>query len=274
MDNLIEVLRSIFKENFILKDEQSRIIHPTDNISKKHFTELDHNQKDIFNTRFDPKSQKFLEKITKKITYKDNNYTLIIYNDKTKEVTDYKDREFELYIDNLTNIYRREMTYIKADEYIEHAIKKKESFAIVIIDIDNFKNINDTYGHLSGDKTLKFIAKELFYGTRHRKDNDIIGRIGGDEFFILLKNIKEKDIIERLNQLNQNIINDLYQKKFKAKITCSFGAYYINSNELINVKNINEFREKLYDKADKALYISKRGGKNLITIHNKNTKLN
>ena len=166
------------------------------------------------------------------------------------------------------------MTYIKADEYIEYAIKKKESFAIVMIDIDNFKNINDTYGHLSGDNTLKFIAKELFYGTRHRKDNDIIGRIGGDEFFILLKKIKEKDIFDRLNKLNQNIINNLAQKNFRAKITCSFGAYYINSDELISVKNITDFRNRLYDKADKALYISKQSGKNTITIHNKNTNLN
>src|SRR5574344_1853515 len=225
MDNLIEVLKSIFKDNFILKNKSNKIIFPNSDEKIAYYKKLDTSPNNIFNTKYDVENKKFYNKKIIKMHYQKEQYTLIIYEDKTNEVKGYKDREFELYIDNLTNIYRREMTYIKADKYIKYAINNKESFTIIMIDIDNFKNINDTYGHLKGDLVLKFIAKELFYGTRHRSDNDIIGRIGGDEFFILLKNIDENDIDDRLNELNNNICNDKMQQKFKEKITCSFGAY-------------------------------------------------
>ena len=272
MDTLINVLNCLTKDIYILKDVNNKIIYPNDTKKIIYFKKIVHNPKDVLNTTFDVVNKKWYTKKTKKFVYENKKYALNILENKTYEVQQYKTRELELYVDNLTSVYRREMTCLKVDEYIEQAMNTKESFALIMIDIDNFKNVNDTYGHATGDHLLKFIAKELFNSTRHRNSSDVVGRIGGDEFLLLLKNIQEERVIKKLEQIQKRIKEDLLKRKSKLNITCSFGGYFINMNDDIKVDDVNKYRDELYQKADKALYESKRERKNKITIYNKNTK--
>ncbi len=273
MNSLINVLNSIIKDSYILRDENSKIIYPNDKKKIALLKKIGNNPKDVLDTTFDVVNKKWYSKRTKRFTYNNKKYVLNIYENKTKEVQLYKNRELELYVDTLTSVYRREMTYLKADEYIEYALANKESFAIITTDIDNFKSVNDTYGHATGDRVLKFIAKELYNSTRHRKNCDIVGRIGGDEFFMLLKNIKEEKINTRLEQIKKHICSDLIKRRSKLKLTCSYGAYFVDMDDYTTIDDISKFREEIYQKADQALYNSKRNGKNRITVYNKNTKL-
>ncbi|MEG1049675.1 MAG: diguanylate cyclase, partial [Oscillospiraceae bacterium] len=94
--------------------------------------------------------------------------------------------------DPLTELYNRKATESLVDQYIETT---KNMAAMLVIDLDNFKLVNDTLGHLSGDSVLNDIA----LGIRHIfRDTDIIGRIGGDEFVVFLTDIKSTDAIHRV----------------------------------------------------------------------------
>ena len=273
MDTLINVIDKITKDIYILKDDKNTILYPKSKIKIDHFKKIIHNPKDVMNTTFDVVHKKWYTKKIRKFIYNNKKYILVTLENKTNDVQQYKTRELELYTDNLTCVYRREMAYLKTDQYIEHALLNKESFAIITIDIDNFKHVNDTYGHATGDRLLKFIAKELFLSTRHRDSSDVVGRIGGDEFILLLANIKEDKVVKKLEQIQIKISEDLIKRKSKLKVTCSIGGYYADMHNYDKIEDITKFREELYQIADKALYESKRNGKNKITLYNKNTKL-
>jgi diguanylate cyclase (GGDEF)-like protein len=271
MDNIINVLDSIIKNKYVLKDVNNKIIYPHEDIQIKYFNNLLKNNPDVLNTFYDIVNKKWIAKKEYNFIYNNNYYILDIFINKTNDVKAYKKREFELYVDSLTDVYRREMTYFKADEYIKKAIINKESFALISTDIDNFKIINDTYGHYMGDKVLRIVAQTLLRETRQRNENDIVGRIGGDEFFILLKNIQEKNVLKRLNIINNKITNNIKDLNNEMNVTCSFGICYVTKDKYNSINNISEFREILYNNADKALYESKKTGKNKISIY-KNTE--
>ena len=89
-------------------------------------------------------------------------------------------------LDNLTQIFIRDVII----QYMEYLIQKKIDFTFGILDIDNFKNINDNYGHLVGDKVLKGAADSML---RNCKDRGVVGRYGGDEFIYVFPNVQEYD---------------------------------------------------------------------------------
>ena len=154
--------------------------------------------------------------------------------------------------DKLTKIYNR----LKIDTELESEFKRykrsKESFCVILIDIDFFKNINDTYGHLVGDSVLIELSKLL-------KDNlrevDMLGRWGGEEFIIILPSSK----IDGAYALAQKIREKVQNHKFKTsqQITSSFGVTQIKEDDTI---------EDILHRADKALYVSKDNGRNQVNI--------
>ncbi len=160
-------------------------------------------------------------------------------------------------VDGLTQVWNR--TYL--EKLIKDEIKLHKSngssFCIAILDIDNFKQFNDTYGHLHGDKVLKEISQ--FINKNIRKDNDIIARYGGEEFVILFTKVNEHEIYYKVENIRQeieklNITNDV---GMRTPVTASFGiAEYPNQG--VNMK-------ELIEKADKALYFSKSNGRNKVT---------
>lgn len=164
-------------------------------------------------------------------------------------------------IDQLTGIYNK-MTAQNSIESVLAVSKENDSHALVIADVDNFKIINDNFGHLLGDNVLSELADKL---KENFRNDSIVGRIGGDEFIILLKNIKSDD------ELNE-----------KAKIICSiFNKTYTSGNGKINITGsigIAKYPEHgmrfndLYSNADSALYIAKNSGKNRYSIYNEEIK--
>lgn len=144
--------------------------------------------------------------------------------------------------DGLTGILNRRAF----DQICETSAQKEQKMALLLIDMDNFKNVNDTYGHLGGDNALKSLAAAL---SETFRDTDYVARVGGDEFAAILPNcdasaanaIKKK--IERINKRLSQLAEHF--------VSISVGVAFSD----------NGFSKELYDKADKALYIVKERGK-------------
>jgi len=159
--------------------------------------------------------------------------------------------------DIMTGIYNRRKFFELAQDKLE---KENNNLYGVMIDIDKFKNINDTYGHSIGDKVIKLLAKLI---SSNIDKNSIFGRIGGEEFAIVsthnsLDSIKKE--IEELRVLveKEEVLND---KNEIFKFTISSGIAHLNNH----ISNIDE----LLKIADEALYEAKKTGRNKTVLYNK-----
>ncbi|MFQ8599805.1 MAG: GGDEF domain-containing protein [Oscillospiraceae bacterium] len=140
---------------------------------------------------------------------------------------------------------------------------KKGVHALLIIDIDNFKTINDSQGHLFGDSVLASIAAVI--GACFRI-TDIVGRIGGDEFVVFLKNVRSKsNIQEKARQVCQAFRQLRMQDGRKAAISGSIGIALCEHG--------NMGYEKLFQMADNALYSAKKRGKNRYDFYREGMKM-
>lgn len=158
-------------------------------------------------------------------------------------------------MDFLTGVHNKRNFDSLYDEEIKKIKNKDNVFSVLIIDIDYFKNINDTYGHLSGDRVLKDLGHIL---TMFAKKNEIVGRIGGEEFCVLLRGYSKDEAVE----FGENLRKYIEQTKFiissqkQIHVTISIG---ISSNENDNV-DIDSVREI----ADQNLYKCKKSGRNRV----------
>ncbi|OOC46374.1 GGDEF domain-containing protein [Thermosipho sp. 1223] len=157
-------------------------------------------------------------------------------------------------LDPLTKLYTRYYFAEKIDQYFIRAKKFREKMSIIMCDLDYFKQINDKYGHLVGDKVLKEVAHILKGGLRHK--NDIVGRYGGEEFIILLSNTSSKEAEQIAERLRSEI--ELIDK-FPFKITMSFGVACYPEVE-VNTS------DELVGYADDALYKAKDLGRNRVVV--------
>ncbi len=145
------------------------------------------------------------------------------------------------------------------DERYELELKRSRRYntplSIVLADVDHFKNINDTYGHSAGDKTLKVIAKALKQSMR---EADFIARYGGEEFILLFPETPLEQLETPLNMLREKIKRIPFKfKDTNVVISISFGA--------TQLKPTDEGREA-FDRADEALYDAKRQGRDLVIL--------
>ena len=164
---------------------------------------------------------------------------------KTKEVSDMKSKSSQ---DALTGLWNRAYTEEKVNELIQNGAKG----ALLMIDMDNFKAINDNYGHLAGDKTLKMFADTL---KKYSDSDDVLCRIGGDEFVAFLNGVTSKSEIGNISSdIISDLINKLEECKFETNSSVSIGIAQTPDDGM-------EFN-KLYNCADKALYYVKQNGKN------------
>lgn len=149
-----------------------------------------------------------------------------------------------------------QMTDCFNHQFIVNTLKEmRKNYVLVMFDIDNFKPINDTFGHQTGDYVIKFIANEI---KKNVRTNDLVGRYGGDEFIAILPECSEavaKEISSRILENVRAKNND--DKGNILKLSLSIGIY----NRIINEKS-----EIVLSKVDKALYQSKTTGKNRITV--------
>lgn len=158
--------------------------------------------------------------------------------------------------DSLTNLYHKGAT----QSLVEDSLQCREAgffCALLLLDIDDFKDINDFFGHPTGDTVLEDIAAFLQGMFR---DGDIIGRIGGDEFIILLRNVKELSSVSQKAQAILNAFSAYRNSKMSGiSLSCSIGASLAPTDG-------NTFAQ-LYAKADVALYRAKEKGKDSFAFY-------
>lgn len=149
------------------------------------------------------------------------------------------------YIDTLTNLYNRKYLFGYMFNTIKH-LKKSYYISGIMIDVNSFKIINDTYGHLEGDKILKDVGKIL---VRAVEDNGIVGRYGGDEFIIIIKSNNNQILSDIENNINKLVDNYNSTNNLPYKLSLSVGTYSNLENE-----NIDDFLKNL----DCSMYKQKR----------------
>lgn len=157
--------------------------------------------------------------------------------------------------DDLTDVYNREGIETQIKEYLKQ--HSDHSCALLMIDADNFKYINDNYGHMTGDLVLSEMAAGM---KKWMNNEDLVGRIGGDEFIVFMKSISDPAAAERkaveLLTMFRNLFKD---DKKPVHVSCSIGIAFFP-------KHGRNF-EELYSCADKALYHAKMYGKNNYAIY-------
>ncbi|MEK5231780.1 tetratricopeptide repeat-containing diguanylate cyclase [Lysinibacillus sp. FSL K6-0232] len=186
------------------------------------------------------------------------NYAHVLFE---MEYNDHK-KQFEknAYIDPLTNIYNRRYFDEQAEKMTEKAAASHQSLALIMVDLDHFKEINDKNGHLFGDDALTTTAKTL-------KDffqflPSIVARFGGDEF-IILSEIAEGETIQTMAANLYQTLSSLSLTVQEEVVQLAF-SIGVSTNEQGKIVKV----EELIRRADTALYASKRNGRNQITHYN------
>ncbi len=169
-----------------------------------------------------------------------------------------KSRELE-YIsqtDILTGLFtRRYFEQVFAVEW-NRAFREKSPLALLMVDIDHFKIVNDTYGHIAGDQALKDFAKEL--QVIFRRCSDVVCRYGGEEFAILLPNTSSENACDRAESLRQRIEDlPIFYRGQTIRMTISIG---VSGRDFVGL----ECRQDLIAEADEALYKAKKAGRNQV----------
>ena len=178
---------------------------------------------------------------------------LVLWKLNQKKQTDLINRA---QMDSMTNILNKSSIQYQINDWLQHG-EKEGIQALLMLDLDQFKNINDTYGHALGDEVIKAAAKVLKDTFR---SSDIVGRAGGDEFMVLMKNVRWDKVIERqLQELCRKFENLKIGSIPCGAIHCSIGAAYYPDHGM----NFDE----LYHSADEALYEAKRQGRNTYVIY-------
>lgn len=172
---------------------------------------------------------------------------------------------FLAYYDELTKVYNRRGFLENTNKIFKAVVYRKKELerrigyriplAIIFIDIDNFKKINDNYGHKIGDRVLEKVSQVI---KKRLRESDVIGRLGGEEFIIALIGCD-------LNSA-QKIAEDLRQKIEKIRLKTNKGILNITASLGVVVYNDEKNLQELIDKADKAMYKAKKNGKNRVVV--------
>ncbi len=165
-------------------------------------------------------------------------------------------------IDPLTEVGNRRFTETTLQKMLDRQREEALPFGVIFCDLDEFKIVNDTYGHLVGDRVLKMVAKTL---VNNLKSQDFVGRWGGDEMIILLDNISKDNLAHIANKLRALVASAyLVINNQRLQITVSMGAS--SAHNLDNIQSIIE-------RVDRALYRSKTSGRNRVHILQAETPL-
>jgi len=236
----------IKKLNKILeKLEKNKSINSTIKIQTKSFTEIFINY--FFSIKVDyDKKNKNIEGITLE-TFDITNIIKLQEElaEKNEVITNL------MKFDNLTNLYTHKEVYERLQEEIKRANRYKTELTILSLDIDDFKKINEKYGHKFGNKIIKKVAEIIQQNIR---EVDIAGRFGGEEFLIIYPNTNINEAIISAERIRMHVETELFPKDLNITISGGMKEY------------ITENAPKLIEEANKRLYVAKNKGKNQIVV--------
>jgi len=190
----------------------------------------------------------------------DADYNILEYTNILHDISARKEMEAISNTDSLTNLYNRRFFDTMFPKEIKIAQREKHCLVFCMVDIDFFKQYNDTYGHQAGDVTLKKVAKVLKYVMQ--RPDDYSFRLGGEEFGLLFKVDNEKSALNMANKVKDGVESlkiDHSQNSASQYITISIGVYIVANDEHASM-------DEVYSKCDGALYEAKKAGRNQIKL--------
>mgnify|MGYP003595410487 CR=1 FL=1 len=177
-----------------------------------------------------------------------------LFADITEGIQRQEKLETKAQMDSLTRIYNSGASRRLISDRLT-AKQAEEQDAFLVLDIDHFKQVNDTLGHQLGDKTLKILARTLKATVR---SSDLVGRLGGDEFCVYLYHVPSYEFVSQLCQrINRAITEASCVNELGCAITVSIGGTMVHADDDMDA---------IYARADKGLYDAKHKGRNTFSI--------
>ena len=184
-----------------------------------------------------------------------NNRTLKEYNQRQEEMIE------EMKKDSLTKLYNHNTFYETLNEQIKKGRAEQKTVSLSILDIDNFKRVNDTYGHVMGDKVLIRLSQLM---KKYETESMIMARYGGEEFCILFYDLLVSEAYATLEAMRLEFSHIIFHDIDDARVTFSAG--------LVELVELSDNATALVEKADTAMYVAKREGKNKVIIYEEEKK--
>ncbi|MGR5238165.1 diguanylate cyclase domain-containing protein [Vibrio alfacsensis] len=179
-----------------------------------------------------------------------NAYDMVIILTDLSSVKEMERLEYLAHHDELTGLANRSKFHIKLDKLLQQSSYLRDEFAVLYLDLDGFKGINDTYGHDAGDEVLRQVAGRMTYVTRH---SDLIARLSGDEFAMIVNPAGQKAVTRIAEQLIEAVCEPIEYKGTLMKVGVSIGV------KLVGAKEQDALR--ILKSADTAMYQAKKAGK-------------
>lgn len=178
-------------------------------------------------------------------------HLILIIRDVTAQVADRRELEFMAYHDMLTKLPNRKHFFEQLNKALVDAEKNGRRLAVMLFDLDRFKEINDKFGHLAGDRALIRVADSI---RAILTDNEFAARLGGDEFIIFFRSASKEQVVEKIEQLRRHLIeNPLVAGAERHPLRISIGVSFYPDH--------GRDTDTLLNSADKAMYQVKRIGR-------------
>lgn len=178
----------------------------------------------------------------------------LTYLDESRSLSEKKRYEMGV-MDAVTNIHNKRYFLERLAEEFAHAKRKNLFLSLIMLDLDHFKVVNDTYGHLAGDLVLQKVCQVV---NKTIRSNDLFARFGGEEFVIVLRDTPLDKAVELAERIRKNVKSmEMIYENHPIKVTVSSGV--------TQVSNVMKSPMDLIGKSDKLLYRSKKMGRNQVT---------
>lgn len=163
-----------------------------------------------------------------------------------------KELENMAFIDPLTGVANRRFLMMSLGGRLEEYQRYGWRFGIVFLDIDHFKQVNDTYGHDIGDEILKMVAATL---SGNARPFDLVGRYGGEEFIVVVANVDDEELVSVAERLRVLVESSGLRVPIHLSVTASFGVAVVRKSDSV---------ESIIKRADERLYAAKESGRNQV----------
>ena len=165
-------------------------------------------------------------------------------------------------IDSLTKLYNRRYFYTEVPAGLSRAIRYNKAFSLLLMDLDLFKQVNDTYGHACGDKALQALSDIL---RRFTREGDTLARLGGEEFVLALPETNSEGALKLAERIRATVAdNDWLCDGIEMNITISIGISSLGKTTENELQNIDAQLSDILREADRALYFVKQNGRNKV----------